>query len=247
MTHVLVVDDDAFVRSGLHMYLKSLGYQVHEAGDVQTAWEMVVLSPPEVAIIDIRLPQQRQNSPSSPPTEPHGLGLTLRLKAAYPTMGIVLLSAHQQYEKDVLRMTQRFMRSIAFLHKGGDMSRLDLALQEVLAGRTLFQAEVVNKYVLTTAVRNLFTTVETPWVEQAAAEFVRLAPREQEVAHLLSASYTPEAIAAHLGLSKGSVDNVISRIYNRLGLADMKAETVDLRPLPILIKACLLYDIQQSP
>lgn len=162
-------------------------------------------------------------------------------------MGIVLLSAHQEFEKEVFHLAQQYMRSVAFLHKGGDMSRLEVALKEVQAGRTLFQTGLVNKYALTTAVTTHFTSAETPWIEQVLAELNHLSPREQEVACLLSASYSSEAIAARLELSKGSVDNIISRVYNRLGLADMKTQASDLRPLPILIKACLLYDIQQSP
>ena len=161
-------------------------------------------------------------------------------------MGIVLFSAHHEYEKEVFHLAQQYVRSIAFLHKGGDMSRLNIALQEVMAGRTLFQADIINKYVLATALSNHFTAAETPWIEQAVSELAQLSPREQEVANLLSASCSPETIAARLELSKGSVDNLISRIYNHLGLTEMKAQNPGLRPLPILIKACLLYDIQQS-
>lgn len=247
MTDVLIVDDDAFTRSGLCLYLESLGYRVREAGDVQTAWEMALTKPPALAVIDIILPLQSNGHSPTPSTESHGLGLTTRLKKSYPTMGIVLLSAHWEFEKEVLRLAQQYVRSVAFLHKSGDMSRLEVALREVEAGRTLFTAEIVNKYALTTAVTTHFDAAETPWIEQALAEFEQLSPREQEVAWLVSASYTSVAIASRLNLNKGSVDNIISRIYERLGLAEMKAKDSDLRPLPILIKACLLYDIQQSP
>lgn len=246
MKDILVVDDDAFIRTGLQVYLSALGFRLREAGDVQTAWEMVLFSPPIAAIIDVRLPLRADSAIANLPIGAHGISLALRLKEAYPTMGIVLLSAHHEYEKQVQQMAQRFLRGIAFLHKGGDMSRLGLALQEVLAGRMLYQAEGVNKYVLATAVSSLFGPAEGPWIEQAVAELGRLAPREQEVAHLLAASYTPEHIAQRLGLAKGSVDNLISRVYTRLGLGDMKSEETGLRPLPILIKACLLYDIQHN-
>lgn len=242
---IVIVDDDAFTRSGLSTYLRSLGYTPRTAGDVQSAWELILAQPPPTAVIDIRLPRTAAEIGSLTP-KPHGLALSQRLKEAFPTMGIVLLSAHQQYEREVIQMAQQFMRSIAFLHKGGDMSRLELALQEVQAGRTIFQSDLVNRYVLETAVRTHFHSDETNWIDQALFAFDSLSPRETEIAHLLSAAYAPETIAQKLNLSKGSVDNVISHIYTKLGLTNMKQDDSGLRPLPILIKTCLLHDIRQS-
>lgn len=247
MPTILIVDDDAFTRSGLSVYLGSLGHQLCEAGDVQTAWEFMNKVTPALVILDIMLPLRTNGRFINPPSEPHGISLGLRIKETFPLTGIVFLSAHQEYEAQVQHLMKQFLRSIAFLHKGGDMSRLNVAIQEVLAGRTHFQADTFNRQALATAVAAHFTSLEAPWIEQATAEFTRLSPREKEVAHLLSASYTPEYIAERLKLSKGSVDNLVSRIYNRLGLTDMKTDCPGLRPLAILIKVCLLYDIQHSP
>lgn len=246
MTEILVVDDDAFARSGLRLYLESLDYRVREAGDAQTAWDAVQSSPPQTAVIDIRLPLDNTRQHAVPPTEPHGIALARQLKKNYPTLGIIMLSAHEQYEREVIQLAQQYFRSIAFLHKGGDMSKLKTALTEVQAGRTLFQQDIVNKYVLETAVRAHLHPGETPWIDQALAEFARLAPREQQIAHLVAAAFTPEAIAKQLKLTKGSVDNAISRVYARLGLADLKHDDMGLRPLPILIKTCFLHDIRSQ-
>lgn len=244
MATILLIDDDAFARQGLRLYLESLHYQVQEAGDVQSAWDLVLASPPQTAVIDIRLPLTNKH-PSAPPTEATGIALTQQIKKNYPTMSIVLLSAHEEYEREVIQLAQQYMRSIAFLHKGGDMGRLETALAEVQAGRTFFQQDVVNKYVLETAVRAHLQPDEIPWIDTALAEFEQLPPREREIAHLLAASYDSNYIAQTLNLNKGSVDNVISRIYTRLGLVDMKNEAPGLRPLPILVKTCLLHDIRQ--
>lgn len=244
MADILVVDDDAFVRSGLRSYLESLHYQVREAGDIETAWDLVLTIPPQTAIIDIRLPLHAHSPNDTPPTEPHGIAFAQKLKRFYPTMDIILLSAHEKYEREVIQLAQQYVRSIAFLHKGGDMSRLEIALQEVRAGRTIIQSEIVNRYVMETAVRSHLSAGESFWIDQALAEFATLSPREQEVAYLLAAAHTPDAIAKLANLTKGSVDNVISRVYLKLGLAEMKQDEAGLRPLPILIKVCLLRDIR---
>jgi DNA-binding NarL/FixJ family response regulator len=242
---ILIVDSDAFTRYGIRNYLQSLGYAVREADNVQSAWQMASKEPPQIVIVAACLPATPIERAVSP-TEPHGIGLTVRLKQAFPTIGIVVLSAYHEYEQEVVRLAQKYMHSIVFLHKGGEVIRLAYALDQVKNGRNLFQHEIANKYVVETAVRAQFSANETYWIDQVLVELAELSPRETEVACLLSASHTADNIAEHLDLTKGSVDNVISRVYSKLGLSDMKMEAPALRPLPILVKACLLHHIRHN-
>ena len=242
---ILVVDDDAFTRSGIEGYLQSLGYTVHTAADAQTGWDLAVSQRPQTAVIDIRLPLDGRTQ-TAPATEPNGIGLSLRLKEAFPILGIVLLSAHHEYEAEVIRLAQRFVRGIAFLHKGGDILRLRTAIEQVQAGRTLFNQEIANKYAVETAVQAQFSEEERPYILSALDEFSYLTPREQEIAHRLAAAHTPDSAANRLCLARGSVENHITRIYRKLGLSEMKNKLPQLRPLPVLTKACLLHDIRTS-
>ncbi len=242
MRHILIVDDEAFTRHGLTIYLNTLGYQTHEAGDVQTAWELARQYHPPTAVVDIRLPLTPENN-GSLPQEPHGLNLTRKLKQTYPTMGIVLLSGHEEYEREVIHLSQQFVRGIAFLHKGGGVERLAMALQRVQAGHTLFQPDMVNGAVLNTAVRQHLHPAETIYIDYALTQFPQLSDRETEVAHLLAAAYTSQAIADRLTLTKGTVENYTSSIYEKLGLSSFKQNDIGLRPLPLLTKICLLHDI----
>lgn len=246
MLKILVVEDNAFARYGQHLYLESLGYQVYEANTVQSAWETAMSVQPQFAVISLILPLTCSEISTPSSTELHGLSLTVLLKKSYPSMGIVLLSNQPEHEREVRHLLKQHQRSIAFLLKEGDMGRLNVALQEVMAGRTLFEPAGINKHALATAVKTYFSVNEIAWIEQVAAELSHLSPREQEIAHLLSASLSSEHIAQHLGLSKGNVDNTISRIYHRLGLNEMKIEEASLNRLPILVKACLVYNIQNS-
>jgi DNA-binding NarL/FixJ family response regulator len=240
---ILVVEDDAFTRSGIEGYLQSLGYAVLTAADAQTGWELAVAQRPQTAVIDIRLPFDGRTQ-TGPVTESHGIGLSLRLKETFPTLGIVLLSAHHEYEAEVIRLAQRFVRGVAFLHKGGDMRRLESAIERVQTGRTLFNSDIANKQAVETAVTAQLSPEERPYIRHALNEFPRLTPRAQEIAHLLAAAHTPGSVASRLALARGSVENHITRIYRKLGLAEMKKEASGLRPLPILTKTCLLHDIR---
>lgn len=244
MSKVLIVDDDAFARSGIRTYLESLGYVAAEAENVQKGWEMALSWDPETAVIDIRLPLDTNHTGST--TESHGITLALRLRKSFPTLPIILLSAHEMYAHEVIKMAQRHMCGIAFLHKGGDMTRLHTTITEVQAGRAIFNGSIVNKRVVETAVSSQFGEEELPFINQAVAEFPSLSSREQEIAHMIAASHTTQSAAERLHLAKGSVENGMTRIYQKLGLTDMRAEYPALRPLPILVKACLIYNIKES-
>lgn len=55
-TTVLIVDDDAGIRMGTRLRLRSAGYQTLEAGDGQQGIDMAVEHRPDVVILDVRMP-----------------------------------------------------------------------------------------------------------------------------------------------------------------------------------------------
>jgi len=56
MTTVLVVDDEPIVRDVVVRYLKRDGFETLEAGDGDTARELIERSPPELVVLDLMLP-----------------------------------------------------------------------------------------------------------------------------------------------------------------------------------------------
>lgn len=54
---LLVIDDDAAVRDSIAAYLQELGYQVELAGTGQHGLELFEQNPPEVVLLDLKLPQ----------------------------------------------------------------------------------------------------------------------------------------------------------------------------------------------
>ncbi len=246
MQRALVVDDNAFQRNGISSYLTARGYAVEQASNAQTGWELALSFPPTLAVLDILIHDRRDISDTIPPREPHGIELAQRLKQAFPTVGILIMSAHPDYEQEIMRLTEQNLRGIAFLHKTGPSDRIEIALREVEAGRNLYQTDIPSPFVLETFVRQQFHDDEAFWVDQALLGFETLSPRELEIAHLVANSFNSDAIAEHVNLSKGTVDNIISNIYTKLGLSDLRQQSRHLRPLAILIKACMLYDIRSN-
>ena len=59
---VLIVDDDAFNREGMRLYLTQRGFHVAEAGDETTALALAQQQRFDVAILDIAIPSGLTNA-----------------------------------------------------------------------------------------------------------------------------------------------------------------------------------------
>ena len=55
-TRLLIIDDDAVVRESVAVYLEDSGFEVHEAADGFTGLDMVRQSPPDLLLLDLRMP-----------------------------------------------------------------------------------------------------------------------------------------------------------------------------------------------
>jgi DNA-binding NtrC family response regulator len=79
---ILVIDDDAGIRSGIRDFLEAQGYEVEEADSGRRAEEAFRASAPDAAVLDYRLPD--------------GDALTLlpRLKEIDPAVPVVILTDH---------------------------------------------------------------------------------------------------------------------------------------------------------
>lgn len=83
MTRVLIVDDHLPFRAQLRRLLTHAGLTVvGEAGDIADAEAQVQTWQPDLAVVDVMLP------------DVSGLEGTSRLKALLPTLRVILISAH---------------------------------------------------------------------------------------------------------------------------------------------------------
>jgi two-component system, chemotaxis family, chemotaxis protein CheY len=86
---VLIVDDENTVRSFLKAYLEDAGYEVCEAGDVDSALTALDAGPVDAVVLDVRMP------------DPMGWGRTglevlafIRLHGAYAALPVMILTGH---------------------------------------------------------------------------------------------------------------------------------------------------------
>ena len=185
---VLVVDDDALVRSGLRLILGgAAGIEVvGEAADGAEALEQCRLIGPDVVLMDILMPVM------------DGAEATAQITASWPEMRVIALTSYldQEYVEKTLDAG-----AISYLLKDARPEALTRAIRDAVAGRGTIDSG---------AMRVL--------MERRADDVGRdLTPREREVLALLAGGLSNKEIAATLTLSVGTVRLHVSNILAKLG------------------------------
>jgi serine/threonine-protein kinase PknK len=192
---VVVADDDVLLREGLASLLAGAGYDVvAQAGDAVALEEIVRDREPDLAIIDIRMP----------PTQTwEGLDAARAIRAAFPAIGILLLSAHVEVETaiDLLESGER----IGYLLKSRVMKPTDIvdALERIGAGGSVIDPVLVSE---------LFKA------RQRDDPLAELTTREREVLGLMAEGLSNNGIAQRLFITEGAVEKHVRSILAKLQL-----------------------------
>ena len=82
MSKILIIDDEAQIRSLLARMMELEGYEVCQAGDCKSALKQLELHSPDVALCDVFLP------------DGNGVDLVWAIKKTAPNVEVILLTAH---------------------------------------------------------------------------------------------------------------------------------------------------------
>ncbi len=190
---VLLVDDHRLVREALREALEKVSdiEVVGEAGDARTALEQSRILQPDVAVIDIGLPDL------------NGMELTARLKEGDANLKVVALSAYtdKRFVTEMLRCG-----ASAYVVKAAAGTELVRAIQAVTAGQSYLCPEIAEAVIA--EVRD----------SQAGREAPRLARREREVLRMIAQGLRSQAIGEQLHISVGTVEVHRRNIMRKLGL-----------------------------
>jgi len=199
MIRVLLVDDDALVRSGLRMMLagaKSLEV-VGEAADGREVLGTVDLHRPDVVLMDIRMPHV------------DGIAAT-RLLTAQPDAPAVLVLTTFDADELVLRALQA--GAAGFLLKDTAPAEIVRAIELVHAGDAMLSPAVTRRLISLVA-GDCDAGART---EHARARLASLSPREHDVALAVGRGHANAQIAATLHLSVPTVKAHVSRLLDKL-------------------------------
>ncbi len=202
---VVLVDDHPVVLGGLRALLDSLPdfEVVGTATDGEAGVREVVLTKPDVVLMDIRMPGI------------DGLEATRRIRQSASGVAVLVLT---MFDDDDTVFGAMRAGAQGYLLKGADQAEIDRGIRAVVAGEAIFSPGVAQRVLG-------YFAAPPPVVDP----FPELTAREREVLDLMAAGERNQVIADRLFLSPKTVANHISSIFVKLAVADRSAAIVRAR------------------
>ena len=199
MIRVLLVDDDALVRSGLRLMLAGAANVdvVAEAADGHEVLGAVDLHRPDVVLMDIRMPQL------------DGIATT-RLLATQPDPPAIVVLTTFDADELVLRALQA--GAAGFLLKDTPPAEIVRAIELVHAGDAMLSPAVTRRLISLVA----GDSDAAARADHARDRMATLSPRERDVALAVARGQANAEIAAALHLSVPTVKAHVSRLLDKL-------------------------------
>ena len=194
---ILLADDHTVMRRGLRLLLESQPEfkVVAEASDGRQAVEQAETAQPDVAVLDIAMPNLS------------GIEAAQRMTAALPHVAIVILSMHSD-EGYVLRALKAGVKG--YVLKDAAEGDLMEAIKAVHQGKTFFSPEI-SRMLVEDYVREIRT-------RGAEDSYDLLTSREREILQLLAERKSNKDIALVLNLSPYTVETHRRNLQEKLNL-----------------------------
>ncbi|AXB44813.1 response regulator [Amycolatopsis albispora] len=198
MIRVLVADDEPMIRAGVAAILASDEQieVVAEAADGREAVERVRSVRPDVALLDIRMPNL------------DGLSAAEQIRRLVPETAVIMLTTFSEDE-----YIGRALAAGAggFLLKSGDPRELVAGVRAVADGAAFLSPKVAHRVIAQLSGERLTRAAA------AREQIAGLTGREREVLALVGAGMSNADIAGKLFVVEGTVKAYVSTILSRLG------------------------------
>jgi two-component system response regulator DevR len=192
VTRVFLVDDHEIVRRGVADLIDSHdGFEVvGEAGTVADALARIAATLPDVAVLDVRLP------------DGSGIDLCRDIRSAHPDIQCLMLTA---YDDDEASLSAVLAGAAGYVIKDIRGQNLIESIRQVAGGKSL-----VDK----TVSRRVVATITAP----SNGPVIVLTTREREVLELIADGLTNRQIGEILDLAEKTVKNYVSGLLRALGM-----------------------------
>jgi DNA-binding NarL/FixJ family response regulator len=190
---LLLVDDHAVVREGLRAFLRLVpGIEVvGEAADGVAAARLAADLRPDVVLLDLVMPGG------------DGIVALRALREAAPQTRVLVLTS---FTDDAQIFAALEAGAAGYLLKDVEPDALAAAVREVAAGRPALDPGVATRLMRRPAT--------------APASLAALTARERDVLRLIVEGLANKEIAGRLGIAEKTVKSHVSRVLDKLGLAD---------------------------
>src|SRR5512136_1299161 len=129
---VLLADDHAIVRAGIRQFLERAGdiQVMAEADDGEMAEEMIRLHQPDVAVLDIQMPNAS------------GIEVTRWIRVNYPKVGVLILTA---FDDDPYVLAVLQAGANGYVLKTASPADLTQAVRDVYRGKSALDTAIAQK------------------------------------------------------------------------------------------------------
>jgi len=196
---ILIIDDHPLFREGLKSIIAGdRHFSVEaEAGDARNGFDLAKKIRPDVALVDISLPDES------------GMQLTRRIRNTLADTRVMIVSMHSKIDYIV----EAFQAgATGYVVKDSAASRLIQGLHAVTKGEYFLDSSISHEVVA----RLMKSPVREARVSDT--DYGRLTPREQEIMRMLAEGISKSEIADRLCISVKTVENHRSNIMKKLDL-----------------------------
>jgi DNA-binding NarL/FixJ family response regulator len=194
MIRVFLVDDHELVRRGLAALLAAEDdiEIVGEAASASQARARIAATRPDVALLDVRLP------------DGSGIDVCRDVRARFPTIACLMLTG---YDDDEAIYAAVIAGAAGYVLKGADGHGLVDSVRKVAAGRSLMDPALTKRVLNRMSGR-----------DKGDARLESLSARERQILVLISDGLTNREIGVRLSLAEKTVKNYVSGLLSKLGL-----------------------------
>jgi DNA-binding NarL/FixJ family response regulator len=191
---VFLLDDHAVVRRGLRGLLEAEGdlVVVGEAGSAAEAIARIPPTKPDVALIDVRLP------------DGNGVEVCREIRSAHPEIACLVLTS---FADDEALFDAIMAGAAGYLLKQIKENDLVDAVRRVAAGQSLLDPQVTAR---------VLDRLRRPPVEDA--RLASLTDQERKILDLIAEGLTNRQIGERIFLAEKTVKNYVSNLLTKLGM-----------------------------
>jgi DNA-binding NarL/FixJ family response regulator len=195
---LMIADDSMLLREGLARLLAEKGFEVVAlVGTADDLLARVAADPPDVAIVDIKMPPSHTDG---------GIVAAQTIRGQHPDIGVLVLSQYLA-SRYAIRLLEEVPERVGYLLKErvADIAVLGDALRRIDEGECVIDPTIVSRLI---------------HKQRRESPIDELTDRERAVLGLIAEGRSNKAIGRHLYMSPKTVEAHVGHIFTKLGLAE---------------------------